>query len=222
MNATCTTISGRTQCARSRGRPVAFVNGDVGTSMRVEPRSQIQQELCVEAGADLPGKHEIAAFVVADEQRAQADARALRIGEPAHDELLRRLALHLQPVLRAAMLVRRASPLGDHAFPALAPGALPRFLVVEQLDAPHRALERQLLQERPSLFERQGGHDPSVQPQDVEDVIAAAAVPGHFAVENHVIDGKIGDGARRPPADSAAAGCANTTAHRRRVCRRAA
>src|SRR5205814_157141 len=27
MNATCTTISGRTQCARRRGSPTAFVNG---------------------------------------------------------------------------------------------------------------------------------------------------------------------------------------------------
>ena len=132
MNATCTTISGRTQCARSRGRPVAFVNGDAGSSIASRRRLQIQQEPGVEAGADFSGKDEIAAFVVADEQRAKADARALRIGEPADDEFLRHLALHLQPVFRAAMLVRRASPFGDHAFPALAPGALPRLLVVER------------------------------------------------------------------------------------------
>src|SRR5689334_10028564 len=34
MNATCTTMSGRTQCARSRGNPFAFVNGDFGISRR--------------------------------------------------------------------------------------------------------------------------------------------------------------------------------------------
>ena len=86
----------------------------------------------------LPANTKSCAVVVADEQRAQADACALRIGEPADDELLRRLALHLQPVLRAPMLVRRAAALGDHALPALAPGPLPRLRVVDQLDAPHR------------------------------------------------------------------------------------
>lgn len=29
MNATCTTTSGPTQCARTRGRPMAIVNGDL-------------------------------------------------------------------------------------------------------------------------------------------------------------------------------------------------
>src|SRR5205814_5435663 len=34
MKATCTTICGRTQCARSRGSPLARVNGDEGISIR--------------------------------------------------------------------------------------------------------------------------------------------------------------------------------------------
>src|SRR6266446_1755088 len=33
INAACTTISGRAQCARSFGKPVAFVNGDFGSSI---------------------------------------------------------------------------------------------------------------------------------------------------------------------------------------------
>ena len=33
MNATRTTIVGRTQCARTRGNPLAFVNGVVGVSV---------------------------------------------------------------------------------------------------------------------------------------------------------------------------------------------
>ena len=102
------------------------MNGDCGDFDGVEALSQIQQQLRVEAGADLAGEDEVAAFVVADEQRAEPDARALRIGEPADDELLRRLAFHLQPVFRAAMLVGRAAALGDDAFPSFAARALPR------------------------------------------------------------------------------------------------
>ena len=98
MNATWTTISGRTQCARSRGSPVALVNGGAGISSGVQPVAQLEQQLGVEPGADLAREHEIVALEVADEQCAQADAAALRIGEPADDELLRRLAFHLQPV----------------------------------------------------------------------------------------------------------------------------
>jgi len=91
------------------------------------------------------------------------------------------------------MLVRRASAFGNHSFPALAPGSLPRCLVLDELDAPHRELERQLLQQRASIFERQRSHRSSVQPQNVEDVIRAPAVPGHLAVENHLVDRKTGD-----------------------------
>ena len=74
---------------------------------RIEPRAQVQQQLRVEARADLPGEDEVGrpSLEVADQQRAQADAGSLRIGEPADHELLRRLALHLQPVRRAAVLV---------------------------------------------------------------------------------------------------------------------
>src|SRR2546422_301340 len=56
----------------------------------IQPRAQIEQELCVEAGADLAGEHEVVTVEVPDEQRAEADPRALRIGEAADHELLRR------------------------------------------------------------------------------------------------------------------------------------
>ena len=105
MNATWTTISGRTQCARIRGNPVAFVNGDAGSSIE-SSRFADQQESGVETGADPSGKDEIAVLVVADEQGTKADARTLWIGEPADDELLGGFTLHLQPVLRTPMFVR--------------------------------------------------------------------------------------------------------------------
>ncbi len=41
-------------------------------------------------GADLAGEDEVVALEVADEQRAESDARALRVGEAADDEVLRR------------------------------------------------------------------------------------------------------------------------------------
>src|SRR5215470_9615762 len=90
-----------------------LVDGD-----RVEAPSQIEQEFGIEACADFSCEDEVVAVPVADQQRAETDARALRIGEPADDELLRGLDLHLQPVLRAAVLVRRAAALGDHALPS--------------------------------------------------------------------------------------------------------
>ena len=89
MKPTCTTISGRAQWARRRGNPTALVNGVFFDLQRVEPRAQLEQQLGVEAGADLSREDQVVAVVVADEQRAEADARPLRIGEAADHQLLR-------------------------------------------------------------------------------------------------------------------------------------
>src|SRR3954466_12719415 len=72
---------------------------------RVKPAPQIEQQLRVEAGANLTCERELSMVVVADQQRAQSDAGSLRIGETADDEVMRELALHLQPALRAPMFV---------------------------------------------------------------------------------------------------------------------
>src|SRR4026209_1272369 len=87
---------------------------------RVELLAELPEQLRVEAGADLSREHEVVALEIADEQRAQADPLASRIGETSDHELLRRLALHLEPVRRAAVLVGRVAPLRDDAFPAFA------------------------------------------------------------------------------------------------------
>src|SRR3569832_1412029 len=55
---------------------------------RVEPLAQIDEEPAVDAGADLAGEGELSLVVMPDEQRAEADTRALRIGEAADDELV--------------------------------------------------------------------------------------------------------------------------------------
>src|SRR3954447_10388712 len=93
---------------------------------RVELLAQVRQRPGVEPGADLAGVAQDAVLVVADEQRAEADARALRLGEAADHDLLLEEALELEPVTRAAGAVRRIGALGDHALPALRARALVR------------------------------------------------------------------------------------------------
>src|SRR5215471_3692495 len=64
----------------------------------IEARSQIAQQLRVESRTDFAGEGEIVTVEVPDQQRAEADAGALWIGEAADDQLLGGLALHLEPV----------------------------------------------------------------------------------------------------------------------------
>src|SRR4249919_1266919 len=65
-----------------------------------QPVVQAAQHLVGEAGADLTRVEQPSAgVVVAEQQRAEPDPRALRVGEAADDELLAALALELQPVL---------------------------------------------------------------------------------------------------------------------------
>ena len=61
----------------------------------IELGAQVVQEFRIKAGADLAGENEIIAVVVANQQGAQADALALRIGEAADYELLGQLTFHL-------------------------------------------------------------------------------------------------------------------------------
>jgi hypothetical protein len=130
---------------------------------------------------------------VADQQRAEPDPRALRIGEAADDEVLGRLALHLEPMRRSAVLVRRVAPLRDHPFPALGLGRLPRLRIVERGHAPQRRPKRELLQQRLALVQWKRGDAASVEPEDVEDVVRAGPVPGDFAVEDDILYREVGD-----------------------------
>src|SRR6188508_1651373 len=86
---------------------------------RIQPGAELQQQLRVETRADLAGKHEVVLIVMSNQQGTETLPSALRIGESSDDELLRRLAFHLQPVGRAAVLVAGVAPLGDDAFPTL-------------------------------------------------------------------------------------------------------
>src|SRR4051794_31379583 len=160
---------------------------------RVQPGAQFEQQLRIESGPDLAGEGEIVAVVIADHQRTQADASPLRIREAADHELLRELALHLQPVPGASMLVWRATPFRDDAFPAFASRPLPWFGILDEIDVPQRRFKGKLLQQRPTLFEYQSCHQPAVEPEDVEDVVAGAAIPCHLAIEDSAVDRQLCD-----------------------------
>src|SRR4026209_906266 len=92
---------------------------------RIEPRAEFHEQLGIEARTDFPGEDEILILVIADKQCAQADPSSLRIGEPAHHELLRRFALHLQPVRGSAMFVKGTAALRNDAVPTLGARPLP-------------------------------------------------------------------------------------------------
>jgi hypothetical protein len=70
----------------------------------------------------LPGVDELAALVVADQQRTQPDSAALRGGIAADHELSIEHAFELQPIRRAPPRVSGISQFGDHAFVAALAG----------------------------------------------------------------------------------------------------
>src|SRR5258707_1786195 len=112
----------------------------------------------MEAGADLPGEDKIFVFKIADEERAQPNASAWGVGDPGDHQLLRFLALHLQPVRGAAMLVSRVAALRDYAFPALAARALPRLWIAERGHALQGRLKGQAVEQCATFLERQQHH----------------------------------------------------------------
>jgi hypothetical protein len=47
----------------------------------VQLRAQIEQQLCIESGSDLPREDEVVVFVIPNQQRAKSYSLALRIRE---------------------------------------------------------------------------------------------------------------------------------------------
>src|SRR5687767_10064438 len=96
------------------------------------------------------------------------------------------------------MLVRRATSLGDHALPSLGTGAVPRLFVLEWRDTHERGSQRQSLQQRLALLQRQWGNVSPIDPQNVEDVIHVArlSAPRHLAIENEIPGWQRRDGVR--------------------------
>src|SRR5215216_4938210 len=65
----------------------------------VELFAQIQEQFRIESSSDLSRENEVVTFVITNQQRAQADALALRIRKAADQKILRQLAFHLEPLL---------------------------------------------------------------------------------------------------------------------------
>src|SRR6185369_2255928 len=106
--------------------------------------AQIKQQLRIKTGANPARKNELAVFIMTDEQRAESNTLALRISKTADDKVVRQLALHFQPLFRAAMLVDRAAPFCDHAFPTFTLRAFPRRGLVNYSHALQRFTKGQL------------------------------------------------------------------------------
>src|SRR5262249_14438350 len=161
----------------------------------VEPRTKLQQQLRVEAGADFAGEDEIIPIEVSHEQCAETDAAALRIRESSNDEFLCGLALHLQPVRRAAVLVRWCAALCDHSFPSFPASTLPGVVVRNFWNVRQRRTEREVVKQCASSVERQAHHGTAVEPEDVEYVISdsASRIPRGLAVKDYVTYRKLGD-----------------------------
>src|SRR4051794_13766926 len=123
-------------------------------------RAEIAQCLLVETGADLARVEQLALLVVADQQRPELGAGALRSGETADHHLLLVGALELEPVARALWRVAAVGPLGDQPFPPLPAGLLVERLAVAVAvrDEVDRALEgKRLLEHRLARSQRQAG-----------------------------------------------------------------
>ncbi len=74
--------------------------------------------------------------------------------KPPIRNVVRELALHLQPVRRAAVFVGRRAALGDDALPAFAAGHASRVLHHDQGDVLERHRQRQRGEQRPAFVER--------------------------------------------------------------------
>jgi hypothetical protein len=112
-------------------RQAAPAERRIGPFQAREPVVQAQQGLAAEPGADLARVDQFAVtVVVTEEQRAESDPGALRVGVAADDELLPVLALELQPVPVASALVGGIGPLGDQALPAVPAGLREVLLAV--------------------------------------------------------------------------------------------
>src|SRR4051794_28833322 len=94
------------------------------------PLAEVGERPLVETGADLAGVAELAVLVVADEERPEVGALAMRRGEAPDHELLLMRALQLQPVRGAGARVAALGPLGDQPLEAAPAGVLEQGLAV--------------------------------------------------------------------------------------------
>ena len=110
------TSLGSTQWTRLADRRLAVVEGVGLLAQLVEPLAEVEQHLAGISRADLARVAEPLALVIADQERPEPDARALRVGPAGDDELLPPDALDLHPGVAAARDVEAVQPLADDPF----------------------------------------------------------------------------------------------------------
>src|SRR5699024_282480 len=86
---------------------------------------QIAQLLLFETSTDAALVEQLPVGIIgAEQQRTEADALTLRVGEADHHELAVAAAFHLQPLMAAPVGIGAVGTLADNAFQALLTGLL--------------------------------------------------------------------------------------------------
>src|SRR5260221_8782125 len=146
----------------------------------------------IEAGADPAGIAQFAAVVVvAEEQRAEALARAAGIAEADDDELLAIAAFDLEPAPAAARHIGRVALLGDDAFEGVGAGVLEEFrtariLVIAIAQDAARLAGDEALQCRLAVNEP---HPEEVAVAEIEEVEAVIDERAGLAVRKRLLQG---------------------------------
>jgi hypothetical protein len=150
----------------------------------------------IEARADIAGVAQHAVVVMdPEQQRADAGARALRIGEAADDEFLAPAAFQFDPVGRAARDIAGVAPLADHAFEADLAGGDDQFIRpgAEFGREPHLVgfgLLEHLFEHRAAVDQRHLAQVVAVEVRNIEQEVID--VDGAVAVECRLQQAEIG------------------------------
>ena len=139
--------------ARAAAAALRLVNGGCRISSAIERRAQSQQQLRVEAGADLAREDEVVAVEVADQQRAETDAAPCGSVKPPTTSSWVASHFIFSQCGERRCSYRRVAPLGDDAFPAFAHARSHGFASSSAARAQRRC-ERQRAAAR-ALVERQ-------------------------------------------------------------------
>ena len=133
----------------------------------------MREQVLVEARADFAGILQMPVFVITEQKRAEADARALRVRVAADHQFLARRAFELEPFAGAGARVARRRALGDESFPALVARCREPFAAIAvamrremQPRLPCECLPQRAL----ALPECETGQVVTVKVQDVEQV----------------------------------------------------
>ena len=173
-----------------------------GRRERVESTAQLHRCPAGEARADLADVDQLAVGIVhPEEQRTDAAAPALRVGEPPDDELLLLDALGLQPCPPATGHVGRVATLRDHALQRHAARVTEKGRTVARdvIAVAQRRVRSGGVEQRAqcllALLQRRAGEIAPVEVQEIEDEVDRLV--GALAAERVLEGVEAGDAARK-------------------------